>query len=148
MNNKIAYSVGLLFLVGLVFFGIYRQRTVEKSASTQRLVPTPIDTKGLNPTIDAMKNQTPILTNAGLSLILSSPTNGQTVTTSQIIVAGKTTPKAEIFINDVELSADANGNFSQSLTLEEGENYILIVANDTDGNFGEKELSIIYEPVE
>lgn len=146
MNKKIAYSVGLLFLVGMVFFGIYRQRTVEKSASTQRLLPTPIDTNVLNPTIDATEKEAPILTNAGLSLILSSPTNGQTVTTSQITVTGKTTPKAEIFINDLELTADINGNFSQSLSLEEGENYILVVANDAEGNFAEKELSIIYEP--
>ena len=146
MNKKIAYSVGLLFLVGVVFFGIYRQRVVEKSASTQRLLPTLIDKQALNPTISTTENQTPILTNAGLSLTVISPINGQTVTTSQITVTGKTTPKAEIFINDLELSADANGNFSQALSLEEGENYILIVANDTGGNFAEKELSIIYEP--
>ncbi len=146
MNKKIAYSIGLLFLVGIVFFGIYRQRVVEKSASIQRVVPTSIDTKVLNPTISTTENQTPILTNAGLSLTLNSPTNGQTVTTSQITVTGKTTPKAEIFINDLELSADANGNFLQIVSLEEGENYILIVANDTEGNFAEKELSITYEP--
>ena len=146
MNKKIAYSVGLLFLVGIVFFGIYRQRVVEKSASTQRLLPTLIDTQALNPTISATENQTPILTNAGLSLTVISPINGQTVTTSQITVTGKTAPFAEVFVNDVELKADVAGNFSQGMTLEEGENYILIVANDTDGNFAEKELSIIYEP--
>ena len=89
MNKKIAYSVGLLLLVGIVFFGIYRQRVVEKSASTQRLFPTLIDTQALNPTISTTENQTPILTNAGLSLTLNSPTNGQIVTTSQITVIGK-----------------------------------------------------------
>jgi len=146
MNKKIAYSVGLLFLVGVVFFGIYRQRVVEKSASTQRLLPTLIDKQALNPTISTTENQTPILTNAGLSLTVISPINGQTVTTSQITVTGKTAPFAEVFVNDVELKADVAGNFSQGMTLEEGENYILIVANDTDGNFAEKELSIIYEP--
>lgn len=145
MNIKIIYSIGLLLLVGLVFFGIYKQRTIQKSASTQNTALSSQDDQAvLTPTV--APTTTPISTNAGLTLTVTSPTSGQTVTTSQITIRGKTAPLAEVFVNDVELKADASGNFSQGMTLEEGENYILVVANDTDGNFAEKELSVTYEP--
>ncbi|MEK7060803.1 MAG: hypothetical protein AAB937_01065 [Patescibacteria group bacterium] len=147
MNIKIIYSIGLLLLVGLVFFGIYKQRTIQKSASTQNTaLPLQYDQAVLTPTV--APTTTPISTSAGLTLIVTSPTIGQTVTISQITIKGKTAPLAEVFVNDVELKADASGNFSQGVTLEEGENYILVVANDTDGNFAEKELSITYTPAE
>ena len=147
MNTKIIYSVGLLGLVGLIFWGIYKNRVVQKSASTQTAVlPSSNNPIGLTPT--AMPTTTPISTNAGLSLIVTSPTTGQTVTTAQVTIKGKTSPKAEVFVNDAELIADGSGNFSQVVVLEEGENYILVVANDADGNFAEKELSITFEPAE
>ena len=145
MNTKILYSIGLLVLIGLVFFGIYRQRTVQKSASTE--------TASLNDapvTVEPSVAPTaiPVLTNGGLTMVVTSPPNGQTVTTEKITIKGKTSPLAEVFINDAALVADASGNFSQIITLEEGDNYILVVANDADGNFAEKELSIVYEPAE
>lgn len=147
MNTKIIYSVGLLGLVGLIFFGIYKNRVVQKSASTQTTVlPSSNNSIGLTPTV--MPTTTPISTNAGLTLIVTNPTTGQTVTTAQVTIKGKTSPKAEVFVNDAELVADASGNFSQVVVLEDGENYILVVANDVDGNFAEKELSITYEPAE
>lgn len=149
MNAKIIYSVGLLLLVGLVFFGIYRQRNVQQSASTQRAVPSAaVDQEGFGVKTSVMPTPVMISTNSGLTLTITSPTNAQTVTSDTITVKGKTTPLAEVFVNDLELKADASGNFSQSLTLEEGDNYILIVANDADGNFAEKELSITYTPAE
>lgn len=148
MNSKIVYSLGLLLLVVLVFVGIVRQRSTLKSASTQ----TPSSATPINDqpvalgTGAVIPTSTPIFTNGGLILTISSPTSGQTVSTAKITIVGKTSPRAEVFINDEELLADATGNFSLSLTLEEGENYILVVANDADGKYVEKELSITYTP--
>lgn len=152
MNNKIVYSLGLLLLVALVFVGIVRQRRTLKSASTQTpstVAVTPInDQQAASGESAVIPSVSPIFTNGGLTLTISSPTSGQTVSTAKITIVGKTAPKAEVFINDEELLADATGNFSLSLTLEEGENYILIVANDADGKYVEKELSITYTPAQ
>ena len=126
--------------------GIYKQRVVYKSASTESAA-VPSSDKTIDG-VTLIPTSTPILTNAGLSLSITSPVSGQTVSTGQITVKGKTAPKAEVFVNDVELIADATGNFTQVVTLDEGENYILVVANDTDGNFAEKELIITYQIAE
>ena len=51
-----------------------------------------------------------------------------------------------MFVNESETKADSSGNFSATLTLDEGENYILVVANDSSGNYAEKEFTITYTP--
>ena len=79
-----------------------------------------------------------------LPLSVVQPQNGITVKSAQIQVIGKTAPNAEIFVNDKETVADAKGNFSVAFTLEDGENYILVGANDAKGNFAEQELSVTF----
>ena len=80
-----------------------------------------------------------------IPLTIASPANASIVTTSTLAVKGKTTPKAEVFVNDKETIADSNGNFSVTLTLDEGDNPIVVLANDENGNEAEQELSVTYE---
>jgi len=79
-------------------------------------------------------------------LDIISPVNGVTVATPTITVIGKTVPNAEVVVNDIEKTADANGNFSVSITLDEDENIIIVVANDTNGNVAEREITVTYTP--
>lgn len=81
-----------------------------------------------------------------IALTISSPVNGATVSTQSITVSGKTSPNAEVFVNESETRADAAGNFSVQMSLDEGDNYIIVVANDADGNAAEAELTVIYSP--
>lgn len=81
-----------------------------------------------------------------ITLSVSSPKSGATVRSANLAVRGKTKARAEVFVNDMETTADAVGNFSANLTLEEGENYILVVAIDEMGNAAEKELTVTYDP--
>lgn len=83
---------------------------------------------------------------SGIQLTITAPSENVTVSSSSLIVRGKTTAGSEVFVNDVEAKVDANGNFSVTLTLDEGENYILVVANDGSGNYTEKELTVTYIP--
>ncbi|MEK7521998.1 MAG: hypothetical protein AAB569_00305, partial [Patescibacteria group bacterium] len=62
-----------------------------------------------------------------------------------INISGKTIPNAFIFINEQELKADVNGVFASATTLDEGENYILIVASDDLGNSVEKDILVNLE---
>lgn len=82
----------------------------------------------------------------GIALTVSSPGNNTTVSSPALTVRGKTVAGAEVFVNDAEGVADASGNFSVTVNLDEGENYILVVVNDAAGNYSEKELTIIYTP--
>lgn len=75
-----------------------------------------------------------------------SPVDQEIVRTKSLNVLGETTPGAEVFVNDKEVKANSEGDFSVNLSLEEGDNTIVVISNDKDGNYIEKEITIIYEP--
>jgi Glucodextranase, domain B len=114
----------------------------EKTANTQEesATPTPTATQQQKTVVAADEKTHQVLT-----LTISAPANGATVTNPAVAVKGKTSPNAEVFVNEAEGKADASGNFSIGLTLDEGENYLIIMANDAQGNVAEKELTITYD---
>jgi hypothetical protein len=102
-------------------------------------------------TVTEEKNETtPTLSNNSneikeLPFEIVSPQNNATVSTATIIIAGKTKPNADVFVGEKQLVADSNGSFSTSYQLEEGQNEIVIAANDDLGNYAEKNLIINLE---
>lgn len=80
--------------------------------------------------------------NKEISLTITDPANNLTVSSSVITVAGKTVSNAEVFVNDSELTADAQGNFSTQVTLDEGQNIIVVTANDANGNNAEQDITV------
>jgi hypothetical protein len=79
-----------------------------------------------------------------LSLVITNPTDGTTVPSANLNVTGKTASGAEVFVNDKETKAEINGNFSVNITIDEGENIIVVIANDLEGNYIEKEIKVTY----
>lgn len=77
-----------------------------------------------------------------ISLVVTSPTDGATLTSTNVTVTGKTAPNADVFINDLAGKADASGNFSISVGLDEGQNQIVVSANDANGNVAEQDLTV------
>jgi hypothetical protein len=86
------------------------------------------------PTIDVAKNQ--------ITLKITQPTNNATVTNPNVVVRGITSPRADVAVNEKEVVAGVDGSFSVTLILDEGDNYISVVATDVDGNAAEAELNI------
>jgi hypothetical protein len=80
-----------------------------------------------------------------ISLEVSAPVDGSTLNSASVVVKGKTSPGAEVFVNDKETKADSSGNFSIMVSLDEGENQIVVIANDADGNTAEKDLVVTVE---
>jgi len=76
---------------------------------------------------------------------LTSPKDKEVIKTSLLNVKGKTVKNAEVSINDKETKADSLGLFSVNLTLDEGENTINILVNDSLGNYIEKEITVTLE---
>lgn len=91
--------------------------------------------------------ETPAKTSSQVPLFLttSSPSSSQTVSDANILVKGTTAPQTSVMINEFELTADSQGNFSKSLSLDEGENYINVVVYNNEGEVVEKELIITRE---
>lgn len=85
---------------------------------------------------------------AAFTFTLTSPNDGTHFKTAAISIKGKTVAKADVFVNEVDGKADNDGNFTISYTLEEGDNYLVIGANDEYGNFEEKEIIVYYDVAE
>lgn len=85
---------------------------------------------------------------SGLTLELSSPKDKVVVNTAVVTVTGKTSPGADVFVNEKELKADSTGNFSVDYELFEGENNIFVAVNDILGNYAEKTVTVYLETTE
>lgn len=145
MQKYIPLIASVLVIIGAV--------AVARPLMTKQTGQSPVDTTvpSDNPQVtitpskaEAAKDS--LVLSSGIMLSVSLPVNNSTVSNSSLTVKGKTVAGAEVFINDTETKADAAGNFSATITLEEGDNYILVVANDAAGNYSEKELSVTYTP--
>ena len=78
-------------------------------------------------------------------LDIVSPKDKDTVSSSSLSIKGTTVEAADVFINEKETKADKDGNFSVNITLEEGENILTIIMNDSLGNYIEKQLTVTLE---
>ncbi len=74
---------------------------------------------------------------AGLKLAVSQPLDGANVNTTAVTVKGTTKAGATVSINDEDVIADSQGNFTASLTLDDGLNAIDVIATDNAGNQAE-----------
>lgn len=81
-----------------------------------------------------------------ISLTVAEPADKSTVSAASVTVRGKTVAGADIFVNDTEGKADADGNYAVSVSLGEGDNPLVVVANDANGNSAEKDITVTYAP--
>jgi hypothetical protein len=66
-------------------------------------------------------------------LILTSPTADATIDGSSIRIAGNTTPGSDVSVNDTLVPSDANGQFNDTLALQDGINVIRISSHSKLG---------------
>lgn len=142
-NTKVDFLLLLLvflFVVALLFgyWFLFLKKESFKDIFSGKVVPTAEVNNFLKVAPKTVNNDSPFF------LEVISPKNGIIVNTNKIEVSGKTNPSTEIFVNEVQVIPDATGNFSINLTLEEGENYILIVSGNEKGD-GEVERTVTYE---
>lgn len=69
-----------------------------------------------------------------IPLEVTSPADGATLNTANIVVKGKTAAGAVVSVNDQVEIADEQGNFSITINLENGINVIDVTASDDNGN--------------
>ncbi len=61
-------------------------------------------------------------------------------------VSGKTEAEAQITVNDRVAIVNSNGEFSQKITLSDGENTITVIATDQAENKTERTIKVTYTP--
>lgn len=134
----IVLVVAILAIGGFAF---YRSTTVQTPPSASPTTPTVPSQPPATTTPPAAPLQKMI------SLTVSSPTNGQIVSTPTVTVSGKTIPNADVAVNDKDLKANASGNFTTVLTLDEGDNNISVTASDENGSYSEWNGTVTYTPL-
>ena len=137
MTKKRLLVLGVLVLTALAVYFL---------SSQKKLVLAPSLQETLSDTVKTVQNESAklgILPSPFL-LEVSSPVNGVTVDKGVLEVIGKTVPGAEVFVNEVQAKVDKDGNFRQRVTLQEGENFILITAGNETGD-AEIERTVYYE---
>jgi hypothetical protein len=81
---------------------------------------------------------------SAIPLTITEPQDETTVYTSDLVVKGQTENDAVVSVNEAVVDVDVEGNFSTTVTLEEGPNPIEVLASDFDGNEGSVTLTVIY----
>ncbi len=78
-------------------------------------------------------------------LDISEPTDSSTTNNQEIKVKGSTDKEVYVRVNDLPVVVDANGNFETTVRLKEGDNQIIITAQDIAGNVETKSLKVTYQ---
>ena len=86
------------------------------------------------------------LPNLPLFLIVTEPRNQSVVFTRPIPVSGRTAFDAVVSVNGVSVPVNELGIFSTAVELEEGVNFIDVVATDPEGDTLNVAIAIIYRP--
>lgn len=79
------------------------------------------------------------------NLEIKEPQDGLKINKQEVAVKGSTDKETYIKINDLPVVVDAQGNFQTTVKLKEGENKIVVIAQDIAGNSEEKTINVIYE---
>lgn len=133
MKNTLFLSIGALIIASFLFSQF--SKTPKKLEQQNKATIAKI----------TEKNQE-VKTN--FSLEVNSPKDRAIVSTPIIKVEGKTIADAEVFVNEKETKSDPTGSFSVEYELFEGENEIYVSANNSNGNYAEKVITVYLETTE
>lgn len=144
MNKSYTFLIVILIILALVVggFALYRSTTMTPPSTPRPATLTPPPVVQPHP---PKSDTDQISQNNTLPLTIISPQNNFQASSSALVVSGITAPNADVSVNDKDLKADAAGHFSSPLTLDPGDNYILVLASSPDGA-SELQLTVTYTP--
>lgn len=143
MRNKYVFVTAVVLLIAILVVAL---SALKKNTSSTQSSKKSFLTKLIKTNDDPVNNVDIMPLTKQIPLDVSVPINGTTVNTPSVSVKGTTVPNADVFINEIEMKANNQGQFSTTYKLYEGENYLYISVNDQDGNYSEKDLIVNYIP--
>lgn len=81
----------------------------------------------------------------GPHIVVDTPGNGDTATTSLISVRGSVNHANEITLDGRPIFIDLAGHFNEKLVLMNGYNIIELIAKDREGRVERKTLELVYK---
>ena len=79
-------------------------------------------------------------------LLITEPENESVVSAPQLPLTGRTGPNAIVSINGRSAPVDRYGYFFTTVALNEGPNFIDVVATNDDGKTLSQVVAVIYRP--
>lgn len=135
--NKLLLLVAVIIVLFAGIIGYRKQNTLTPTNSSQeQITPTAAVTR-LTAQVQGQVKTVP--------LTISEPLNNITTSNPTVSVKGTTVGNADVSVNEKDIKADAQGNFSATITLDEGENIIAVLAADQVGNFVEQDLIVTFD---
>jgi|GEM_PF-4339296 hypothetical protein len=142
-------SVGLLVAIVYVWYSALGSNKGGTKPG-DFIKPEPATSQTAAPAEASPSTSTPTQEPKSISLAISSPAVEEVVSTSSVKVAGATSPNANITITggkeDIISTADANGEFSDLVSLIEGQNNLVITVFDNSGTQTSQSVSVVYMP--
>ncbi len=131
-NRNFIISQIIILTVGLIFAGLmyfFLQRPMLNVSDIQNYIPVTTEPISFN-------------------LEISGPENNSVVFDSEVLVNGKTSPNATVFIStensDQAMTANDKGDFSQTVMLKPGLNTILVNVFEQNGDNKNEQRVIFY----
>lgn len=125
--------------------GTFVVEDIELSIGTNNLYGKTVDEKD-NESLPS-KTLRVIFDNEKPKLEVTEPNDGKEVTgDKKVKIAGKTDPEAQIYINNSRIIVNSEGNFSQDLPLNDGDNNFTIKAQDSASNSVEVVRRVVFKP--
>ncbi|OGD62541.1 hypothetical protein A2160_05845 [Candidatus Beckwithbacteria bacterium RBG_13_42_9] len=136
MPKEITFAILIGFVFGLLItFGLYTANKAIKEQGKQ--------TKAENTVIPS-----PTTTTTENVLTLSEPKDEELFSDPEITLSGKTNPNAVVAVllenGELFTEADADGFFSQKITLAAGVNSVSLVSTNAFGNQAQIDLTLTY----
>ena len=79
-------------------------------------------------------------------LLITEPESQSVVNSPTLPMSGRTGPNAVVSINGRSIPVDRFGYFSANILLEEGPNFVDVVATNDDGRTYSKVVAVIFRP--
>lgn len=97
-----------------------------------------------SPTLIGVASPAPKEAPATFFLEIVSPKDEIVVQNASVLVQGRTVPDAVVSVDGQPVEVDGGGNFSATITLEQGPNSIEVIASDFSGNQQSRVISLVY----
>ena len=142
MKKIIPFFLFIPLILVSIYLGFtqFKSSTRNKNPEVSSLSPTGISQ--VSKTIQLVTPTTAVVPLSQINLLISSPTSGAEVDSTSISVTGTTGKNVNVIVNEQELMSNADGTFKTTILVDEGENYISIVAYDELGNSAEREIMV------
>lgn len=137
-------AIGPALLALALIFAACTGAATPASAPSNTATPAVAHAPAASPTPIGIATAAPKEAPATFFLEVVTPKDEVVVQESSVQVRGRTVPDAVVSVDGQPVEVDSSGNFSATVTLENGPNSIEVIASDFRGNQQSIVLSLIY----